>query len=267
MHCPPWTPAPAWDFLPKCLFNCPIGDDEGVICWKTAVVFPFWFNSGFGPQYLLLTSPSAPNLLWDMMKMPNEWVSCWRCVWLVVVSRPATCNFFWASVSVRSHLVKLQENSLHWVSILAKYLEAYGNLCPFDSHVPTNGEGSDFSSWHCQTPHTVPLLRCAIPLHFVDLLHLGGSNMTTDRMTMKIGPMKSLWRNMLEQVRHQIHCLQVHALLPWKGCVADHHPCHCLDKLCLPLKQERKVPPSWPRHIQGNRKISTTVLLPSPGEL
>lgn len=33
-------------------------------------------------------------------------VSCWKCVWLVAVSCPAACNFFWASVSVRSHLVK-----------------------------------------------------------------------------------------------------------------------------------------------------------------
>ena len=68
----------------------------------------------------------------------------------------------------------------------------------------------DFSDWHPQTPRAVP-----------NLLHPGSNTMR--RVTVKIGPAK-LRRDPLDQLRDELHCLQVHFLLPWKGCIADHHP-------------------------------------------
>lgn len=64
--------SPAWYFLSNFPFDCLVDGYEGVVCWKTAVVFSFVCNTRFGPQYLLLTSPCAPNFLWDMTNMPNQ---------------------------------------------------------------------------------------------------------------------------------------------------------------------------------------------------
>lgn len=128
--------SPAWYFLSNFPFDCLVDGYEGVVCWKTAVVFSFVCNTRFGPQYLLLTSPCAPNFLWDMTNMPNQCQRAQRGFLLKV--RLAGCGLppcrlqllLGKCISAKSPGKNTKENTCHWTSNFARYFEVYRETLP-----------------------------------------------------------------------------------------------------------------------------------------
>ena len=263
--------SPAWYFLSNFPFDCLVDGYEGVVCWKTAVVFSFVCNTRFGPQYLLLTSLVLQTSygIWRTCQTnvnALKEVSCWKCVWLVAVSRPAACNFFWASVSVRSHLVKtLKENTCHWTSNFARYFEVYRETLPLwlkCAYQPrrywfqqlASSDSSNCSSSPCDLS-----LSCESSASW-GLQHDHEENDNEN------------WSKGIAWTNH-VRTGSSSDLLPSSSRPSSMERMRCrsssnslLGQAVSSPRQGCKGAPSWPRRIQGNPKISTTVLLPSPGE-